>query len=379
MNNLFPILFLVVCLSCSNDKQVASKGQLDHISVKEAFDRKEKVMLSEVADAIEYIPLETNENCLVGNNTIVDINNDYLIVVSFRQIFLFDRKSGDFIREIGGYGKGPEEYMATIHQPYRKERKIITARQSGAILEYNLDGSVNRTVKSPYELLSSLHTELSTDTYASYMPNVMGDTPELLLLFDAGGNKLKVIPNTNFYEKEGKFFSFHGREAEFYKYDGTNYFKEIWNDTLFSVANDTLLPHYVFNSGALAINFAIRGQKDAFTMMKDLLRIHNIFESSDHLFFSITYQQREFAGFHNKKKSETRVCNFDEVGNNGFVDDIMGISHLVPHGISAENELYGLITPDSLQLAELKKGEPYSNGRQISPESNPVVVIAKLK
>ena len=378
LNTLTTLFFLLINFSCSQHAEENSSLDLETINVKEAFDKKEKLLLSEVASNIEYIPLETNEKCFIDNYARIAIDKDFIVVVSFRQIFLFDRISGDFVREVGAYGKGPGEYTATTHQPFDAERRIIYAVRGKDILEYNLDGSLNRTITSPFDFLGLTFTMINTGIYASYMPNVLGDSPEFLFLFDAEGNEVKVVPNVNFYEREGKLFNFYGKEAEFYKHDNRNYFKEIWNDTLFILSPDTLVPHYVFNAGDMSINFELRGKQDARDLMTDLLRIQNIFESTDNIFFSFSHNQQIYAAYHNKSNSETKISNYTEFGDNGFVDDILDIGHLVPQGISNQNELYGLIIPDSLTLTYLKKGERYANGRSISLDSNPVVGIAKL-
>jgi hypothetical protein len=71
------------------------------------------MLLSEVAEDITFIPLETTDECLLGGIDAIRFSKNYIIVIDgspYNQIYLFDRK-GKFIRKIGSRGRGPCEYL----------------------------------------------------------------------------------------------------------------------------------------------------------------------------------------------------------------------------------------------------------------------------
>jgi hypothetical protein len=71
-----------------------------------------KMFLGEVAEDIDFIPLETTDECIIGKNPYLFFSNAYIVVLDSQQeeILLFDRKNGKFIRKIGRKGQGPGEY-----------------------------------------------------------------------------------------------------------------------------------------------------------------------------------------------------------------------------------------------------------------------------
>jgi hypothetical protein len=70
-----------------------------------------RIFLSEVAKDIDFIPLETTNECLIGKSRMF-FSDKYIVVADWQQdmIFLFDR-NGKFIRKIGSKGQGPGEYI----------------------------------------------------------------------------------------------------------------------------------------------------------------------------------------------------------------------------------------------------------------------------
>lgn len=62
-----------------------------------------------------YIQLETNENCLIGNNIekLVVKDNQIFILDSNNKIFVFDT-NGTFLNTIGEKGGGPNEQLSNV-------------------------------------------------------------------------------------------------------------------------------------------------------------------------------------------------------------------------------------------------------------------------
>ena len=68
------------------------------------------IKLSDIADEVQYIPLETNSECILSKGyTIVPTKDYFFIADGEKPLFVFDRE-GKFVRKIGKVGKGPGEF-----------------------------------------------------------------------------------------------------------------------------------------------------------------------------------------------------------------------------------------------------------------------------
>ena len=107
----FFLLLMLVVTSCS-EKQI--DGNV--INVAEAMSRlSEGQSVQNLFSSISYIPLETNEQAIIGKYPECIIMDSAILVSSVHQnLKLFDRTNGKYIRDIGHVGTDPEGY-ARIH------------------------------------------------------------------------------------------------------------------------------------------------------------------------------------------------------------------------------------------------------------------------
>ncbi len=387
MKNLIWALCLLIFSCCTKKNTSLENEILPVIKVKETFLKKAKIGVNDFATSIKYIPLETRDNCLVGRSTEVFVDKQNIIVISFRQIFVFDRETGKFIREISTFGKGPGEYRNTVFNAFNQRNKTIRATGwNDNIIEYDLHGQVKREVSFPI-YVSSVIIEMKPDIYAGYTPNVSGNGENKLLIFNAQGNEIFLIKNKDFYEKEvlGRTISF-GNEALFYIFQKKTYFKEIFNDTLNYISDNSLKAKYTFNTDGLSPYYALKGENEAFDKLRNLFRIQNIFETEKLLFFMINYRNKKYAGYYNKFDDKTLISNFSSEDENGFYDDFNNFVSFIPQRINSENEIVGYINP-TIIYDWFKNNHGLTKGlsnhirdlEKIGLEDNPIVVIATLK
>lgn len=109
--NIF-LFTMVSCLLSCNNKQLNEDVIVPLNNGKVVQD----VNLSDYVQYTHYVPLETNDSCLIQSINRVWSDSNYLIVYDYaplsgvQRLYLFSDK-GDFLNQIGTEGRGPAEYM----------------------------------------------------------------------------------------------------------------------------------------------------------------------------------------------------------------------------------------------------------------------------
>lgn len=119
MKNTISFIFFFLSVSVFGQKipvmQKKIVGNEHHIDVYSALQNKAEILnASQIAEDIEFLPLETTDECLLGE----DIMN---IVVTSKDIFIYDleacyrfNRNGKFKNRIGTQGNGPGEYVKAL-------------------------------------------------------------------------------------------------------------------------------------------------------------------------------------------------------------------------------------------------------------------------
>ncbi len=113
---ILSVCFTTLILSVYAQKNIpfAQKERATNVQVldfyKAAANTEEMQPLSLIADDIEFIPLETTDECLFGSELVqIIILGDNLFVADYDQLVRFDTK-GKIRNKIGRRGQGPGEY-----------------------------------------------------------------------------------------------------------------------------------------------------------------------------------------------------------------------------------------------------------------------------
>lgn len=105
-----------------------------------------RVKLSEIADSIRYIPLETSDSCLLpGKSSIAGLTDGYIYVMG-EKLYQFTA-GGRFVRQIGELGRGPEEYINLSSASIHKDKIYITT-WGGEVIVYDLNGKFIRRART---------------------------------------------------------------------------------------------------------------------------------------------------------------------------------------------------------------------------------------
>ena len=219
------------------------------------------IPVSDFISELEYIPLQTTRDCLVGES-IRDI------IVTSAHIFItgplglgsfcyaFSR-DGKFIGEIGSVGQGPGEYQFITRLSIdEKNQSLYLEASVRNLLEYSLDGVFRKSIDLPKNM-GYLSTEcvypLSNNLFIGHIPNDRGSEEYNFILFNDSGQVIKSFVNHVKFERSGNWISGFDGAMKPFKVKQSLYLKEFTNDTLYCLnAQNELIPQYVFNLGKYA-------------------------------------------------------------------------------------------------------------------------------
>ena len=266
------MLFLFLLSGChreSSDKQdsIAVIDIINNLGNYQVFP------ISELISELEYIPLETNDNCLIGAVYSMVVTPLHFFLQSYvgggsgiilpgaTRCYAFGR-DGRFICEIGGVGQGPGEYPNISGLSIDENNQLIYIETYRNLLEYSCDGIFRRSVNKPQNTIEQPVAEvvfLNDNLFIGHYPN-RGNEPYNFLLFNDSGQVIKTFENHIKFERIGNWVTIHDRSIRPFRVSERIYVKEYPNDTLFYLnKQNELIPQFVFDLGKYAFNQERRG------------------------------------------------------------------------------------------------------------------------
>lgn len=373
----FSLVLLFGCYSDSKSKH----SNIEVVDLEYAFNHREQIMLSEIANEIIYTPLETTKDCLLGRALRVFLNDEFIIAIAYRQIYLFDRYSGKFLFEIGKYGKEPDGYRNTIFvMPFNEKTNRIYAKgwQPNSYYEYSLSGKLENILFAPINTKS--FCKINDSISISYIRNYSGKENKRLIIFDENNNFNNILFNYSTFEKTNNVVSWKGH-GWFYMFDEKINFFELFNDTVYQVINQKISPKYVFHMGKYSPPYEEQSSIKFLNKKENFFFINDLIESDNLLFFSTEHKSKHLSGFYSKVNNEAFISSSE-----GFQNDIDGFISFIPKSISNNKFLIGF--SEAYKVHQWFKDNPQKAAnlpeqlqklKNIKETDNPVVMIVKLK
>ena len=380
--------------------QYFNKSGLIVFDLEKAFSRQSEVPLSKFLNSINYVALETNPHSIIGRFAHFEVTDEYIIVRDNsipKQILLFDRKTGKFIKSIGKYGRGPDEYSRFSYIPYDPDKRVLYAVNSlRQLLVYNISDSDVEIIKTPDligsdEIIQLRKQEMSFDImmddkiFVGYFINPLGIEKNVLALFTKD-EVLKIFPNyqalkTMSHGVGGLMNDNH----TIYRQDNKIYFLEVFSDTLFQLTRDSLIPRYYFKMGKFNVTWQINATMDHKLGMNYFYML-GIDESTNYLFINTLFKGTQYLGYIDKLNNTVSFCKLNSSGVSAFKDDISGLLDVRPVDITEKKEMVYIVKPLDLikwfkenpeKAAAVRKSCPWI--KDIDEFSNPVIAIGSCK
>jgi len=409
------VYFCILLLLVSCGRKENNQSDIPVIDIAAAMSGLSEVKLSDIAEEIEYIPLETTENSLIGTSPSIKVLKDYILVSSRPQpLMLFDRHNGRFIRTIGSIGNGPGEYGGGTAFQVDEQKGCIYINGNSGFLVYDLSGAYLGDIK--LNLGSSLLMSLSSSSFFFFNGDEIfahhkgPDKQVSISRFDsASGQKTDSIPlfgeSLSFSMEEirgisilnnmhvsfgaGGLMHFVYSEGDYllvpespslWKSDGKIRFKENFIDTVYTIENNHLLPYIAFNLGRWHWPYEQRTQKE---IGSTKIHIDYVLEGQTNLYFHYhtnlydLAEKQAYCGVFDKESATVKVMKGDEIA-----DDINNFIAVSVRGLSSTGEYMGLIeAPDIYEWFNESRGEITDQKlkalQSLTEEDNPVVVLMK--
>ena len=396
-DKLFLLIVATFLSACSSGNQSKDSSDGDGIIRIDPNSRKrEKLMLSEIIDSITYIPLETNDKCLLGTIRRDFIYSDNYILVKNTdfKIYLFD-KTGSFVAQIGDIGLGPGEYLYYDSYLTRIDEQngqvIITCLNPRRSMYYDFNGKFIKSIPLPLEDVTGL-IEYHKNFYLVKESNYYGMVNYTYTVLDTTFNIItrKITP-VQYSLKDGYMALTNGPSFSQYTYNDQVYIREnMLNDTLYLINSDfSFVPKYIINSGKYDVTVDIRSD-EAFRFIREVKKnrvvLWSMFETDNFLFILYEYQNKRIPCYYHKK--ENKVIHI--ASSSGILNDFDGGLDFWPE---YQNNKELVTFYDAYQLVEHKKnanqfklkGDEAAIRRfdqmirKLEPDDNPVMVIVTLK
>jgi hypothetical protein len=413
----FFALILLLAAGCQQKESDSSLPTIDIVGNLEAKAYRQ-VPMSEYISEVEYVPLETGADFLVGAleyNIIA--TGDCIFVAGGTSCYTFSR-DGKYMSHIGREGRGPGEYDYISDLSVDATNEKIYINSSSGILEYSWDGKFSRNIEKPTlgddeyygTKTPSNISHLRDNLFIGFMYNDTGHEPYGWIIFDDSGAIVKKFPQTVQIDLEEYFPAgiFGANQPRFAS--DTPYLKEALNDTLYYLSpEDELVPEFVFDSGRYGFPFnTYITQDNFFNIAGELIGVPRMpFVTSENVFFPTAVGeglQADFGvssedygsvlGLYDIASGKTELLDRDPVTRKlGLINDIDGGLSFWPQYYNESSgelvqvleayELKDLLTEEYFAAHPAKDPAAHARLREmlanLKEDDNPVVVIAKLK
>ncbi|WP_317468941.1 6-bladed beta-propeller [Bacteroides hominis] len=171
MKHMFLLLIGVfVLLGCSSNKkqEPISKSGIPVINLSEDVSTVPSLLLSEVAEKLEIVPLEMTDQSMLGEIRRIQVTDHNIWIDHGREFYIYRfSRSGKFLNKIGSIGQGPGEYTtySTFLVDEDKKEVYIIANTNG-VLAYDFEGNFKRKIVDVQIIL-----QLFSSVYDQYILN----------------------------------------------------------------------------------------------------------------------------------------------------------------------------------------------------------------
>ena len=397
----FSLIIFFGCVSKDNKQGEAENSTFYSIDCSKMIKTSGFVDISEFAENLVYVPLETSSASTLGRIFDAKFTKDYIFIHHDGPLAQFDR-SGKFIRNIGTIGRGPAEYLLirSFSIDEAKELIYIQSNWTREILVFSFKGEF---VKSIELNLDDRAIVWSRDSlFMCFKEPQAGNEEYVFREINTNGDILQTVKNYSKWQDKPAFGSsnvFWGRNI-FYRFNNKLHFKGEYNDTVYTYdSNNRIVPKFFLDLKEYTLPVEMRIEKGYLNKVPAKYYWACVRETLSYIFIRFAtytgnkeeswYADEGYAFVDKSTRNWRAIKNKDE--NSGFINDLDGGPDFVPeytndtlafHFIRSI-DLKKHLSSDKFKKSNpkyLDKKETLINQFQVLKENdNDVLMIVKLK
>ena len=409
MNKLLLIWIVVLLTSCITNQENARDTLF--VNLTDATDS-QSLKLSDFGNTVRYVPLETNEVCLIGNNPHIALLEDKIVIATKDQCFLFHKQTGKYICSIGHIGDDPSGYSSTNYW-IDDAGLFYFFRAPDQLLKYNQKGEMTGKIQIPHIPAAPDFFAFSDSTIIAHCNSSIGlESSNSLLFLNSFGEKLDSIPNLlkspsipspdnisslSIIKRGAGFFGNLGRRGvmiikdkeqgelllplynpSLWSSENEVRFRETFTDTIYTIKNRKLYPYMVFHTDT-----DHSSANPLWYSNPQSIYVAYVLENTHSVFFQYVKNKQVYNGLYNKETQQTKFAKCQQF----IVDDLTSEQELTVDlsALCSYKGEYGFILeaasiPDASQKQSDNKNENIPHWMsQLDEDANPVIAIVSDK
>lgn len=395
------IVYFICCLilfSCNK----LEKKENHIINVADGMKSLQSLSVTDFSENISYVLLETTDSSLIGNRPYIrKIRNRLLVASVGCPLMMFDSETGKFIRTVGKIGQAEGEYLLADDIPVfwgnEKEGIVFIKTAGNKILTYDMEGNYIDSWNIPPAIdLNDCSQIVSGDRLFVYKRYLFSDKrfdiwrlnlqnrqietsmsePTIPIkaeiqgmpVFFQGFGNIPASPACYIYPLKDNGYAFYYKEDPcMWNFKEEAFLKERFNDTIYQIKNNQLLPRYIFDLGDKQWSYDKRYSADG---VADKICIDYVLEGNKVLFFMFK------TNYFNIPECKTYWAVYDKVSHILKVSDTPEIKDSVNnclidglHSATSDGTIVGLISVENY-LESTKR-------QDVKEDDNPIAVLIK--
>ena len=417
MNKLINVIILVLFSSCSG-KQTTQQVQEENKSQERSFytidlskdfsgSDNQTLLLSDIVEDVEYVKLETTDDCLLAGTARVFITNDDIYTLnnySDYKLLRFDRKTGKFISQIGSIGQGPKEMINPCFVFAKDSLVYVTSTSTDKVYVYTNENQFIRSVpfckdRSSFEDGVGQTISVIDHQYIVRHPGQLQSQFNYnqymaAEVIDMNSNRLFAMRDTS--DVYGIMLTLDWDPVRWYYKGNINFYNEP-DRTVYAVTKDSIIPRYHFNLGDNKLPITTERMTKEFLKY---IKFRSFRETEDYLYLYWSQNQKGYFARFNKKTETLDVQEQEKfggifwfIGVPGLKNDIDGCSRdmdfirlmdeqssIMVMISSTEKEDYIKVLKESQEVKFPEKRQQLLKLlEEMGEEDNQILAIYKLK
>jgi len=316
---LLPFLVIsLILVSCDNQEQ----EEITVIDVVGNMNNTIDIKLSDIAETVQYIPLETNSECLISKGNKIVTTKDYFFIADGKNpLFVFDHE-GKFIRKIGAVGKGPGEFQNCNQFHVDEETEEVYVFNQKEFVVYSWNGAYISTVKFPFGA-TSYHRSSNGDF--AFLQSLMGPYSSTFKVFITN-KALKVKGEISWEQKVNAAYSL-SVGAQVQDWNNEIMAQIEFCDTIYAIKRSLLLPKIYLDFGNMRFTVDMLAVHDPVKLVSDIdnhIFSYDLATLNDIWGIKFSWKQNKYLGLLNPESNEIVFASKIDTAMGGFINDIDG-------------------------------------------------------